>query len=672
MINKQFIKKTAPSLFNFVKNQPFLFRVAKGIERRVVARQYIKSRALNKSYSQKEFNLLLNTAKAKGLFDSHWYSANQCRVFSCEQEAFEDYLNKGTFSCINPSPNFDTELYYKCNTDIYLHGENALVHYMAHGEQEGRLAMPAARKWYPKAISSTADGTPKSKKIAMCFHVFYGEFIDYYANCLAKYEQQVDVFISVASDELASKAQSVFNACPKVNKVTVKVVPNHGRNFGPLLVEFAKDLQKYDLFCHMHSKKSLYSGRAQTQWADYLGEYLLKDQHVIKQVLNHFDNNPDTGIYYPTSFWMMPNWVNHWLKNKPHAKKMANEWEIKLTDDFIAYPAGGMFWARPQALKQLLNKSYDYDDFPGEPLPNDGSELHALERLIGLLAEKNGYQQLFYYPTSGQFTHDKSFILSQYVNSAEGLTHQLNSFEHISFDVFDTLVRRKYHAPDYAKLLLGKNLVEQGIVLNAHEFVKARNNAEFEVRKQKSFVGDVSIFETYLHLANSYNWTVEQANSYAEQEFAYDLEMILPKDEMVDLFNHLILSGKQVTVASDTYYTQKQVALMLAKVGVSVGFKLLVSSELGKRKDNGTLWQHIKESLPEGQSFIHVGDNAVADAQIPGDFGLQNLHILNPLDKWHAAGYANPFVGDLSLNEAQILKWGVLVSDFGRFPFLGE
>ena len=103
-----------------------------------------------------------------------------------------------------------------------------------------------------------------------------------------------------------------------------------------------------------------------------------------------------------------------------------------------------------------------------------------------------------------------------------------------------------------------------------------------------------------------------------------------------------------------------------------IGFELLVSSNLGKRKDNGTLWQHIKESLPAKQSFIHVGDNAVADAQIPGDYGLQNLHILNPLDKWHAGGFNNPFVGDLNLNEAQILKWGPLVSDFGRFPFLGE
>ncbi|MEI8664645.1 hypothetical protein P4S81_06495 [Pseudoalteromonas sp. B28] len=262
--------------------------------------------------------------------------------------------------------------------------------------------------------------------------------------------------------------------------------------------------------------------------------------------------------------------------------------------------------------------------------------------------------------------------MAQYVNTAEGLKNQLNNFEHISFDVFDTLVRREYFAPDYAKLLLGKALVESGVVSNAHEFVKTRNNAEFEVRKANNFVGDVTIFETYDYLGKQLGWSNEQAHSHAEQEFAYDLQMILPKDEMVDIFNELILAGKQVTVASDTYYTKDQVTLMLAKVGISVGFDLLVSSDLGKRKDSGTLWQHIKENLPEGQSFIHVGDNAVADAQIPGDFGLQNLHILNPLDKWQAGGFVNPFVGEQGLNEAQILKWGPLISDFGRFGFLGE
>jgi hypothetical protein len=110
MINKQFVKTRMPALFNFVKQQPFLFRVAKSVDRRLRARAYAKLNTDKKGYSQKQIILLLNQAKTYGLFDYAWYSANQCRVFSCEQEAFEDYLAKGSYSCVNPSPAFDTEL----------------------------------------------------------------------------------------------------------------------------------------------------------------------------------------------------------------------------------------------------------------------------------------------------------------------------------------------------------------------------------------------------------------------------------------------------------------------------------------------------------------------------------------------------------------------------------
>lgn len=63
-------------------------------------------------------------------------------------------------------------------------------------------------------------------------------------------------------------------------------------------------------------QKSLYSGREQTQWADYLTEYLLGDPYVTTQLLNIFADNEQIGMYYPTTFWMMPPWVNHVLKNR--------------------------------------------------------------------------------------------------------------------------------------------------------------------------------------------------------------------------------------------------------------------------------------------------------------------------------------------------------------------
>jgi lipopolysaccharide biosynthesis protein len=47
-----------------------------------------------------------------------------------------------------------------------------------------------------------------------------------------------------------------------------------------------------------------------------------------------------------------------------------------------------MFWARTEAIRPLLELGLDWQDYPAEPLPYDGSMLHAVERLLPLVAEK--------------------------------------------------------------------------------------------------------------------------------------------------------------------------------------------------------------------------------------------------------------------------------------------
>ena len=676
---KAIIKHRFPNIENILRNNPKLMKLAIKVERFLIRFQMRRhAKILNKNGHSKSLNYdekqLLKKAIRKGLFNYKWYCENQHHEFASEEAAFNDYLNKSTFSGVSPSPTFNNFDYLKSNLDIYHHDISPLAHYLLSGEKERRVHAPFSPKWTPqdKLDSDINVALIKKQKVAVCLHVFYGDFLDYYRDCLESFPVQVDLFISVSDPALKTLAIEKLSSLSCVNNIEVVSVPNRGRNFGPMLVEFGRKLLNYDLFCHLHSKKSLYSGRPQTQWADYLGEFLLHDPIVIAKAMTHMASDTECGIYYPTSFMMMPDWVNHWLKNIPFKNKFFEKWNIKDKSDFLAYPVGGMFWAKPIALKQLLDCDHEYKDFPEEPLPNDGSELHALERTIGLLAERNGYKQLFYYPELGQFTKDKTHVFANYTSSKEQLLHKIQTFEIISFDVFDTLVRRSHHVPDYAKLKLGKYLVEQGIVNDANQFVKLRNDAEFTVRKQKSFQGDVKLVETYLEISKILNLDKEKALHFSDMEFAYDLEMIESKDEVVDILNTLVGKKKSIYIISDTYYSEYQITLMLRKAGVANGYKLFVSSELDVRKDNGTMWSFMKSHLVNKGSFVHVGDNAVADAQIPGDFGLANLHILNPMDKWQAAGWANPFEGDNQLNEQQILKWGPLVSQFGRFPFLGE
>jgi lipopolysaccharide biosynthesis protein len=62
-----------------------------------------------------------------------------------------------------------------------------------------------------------------------------------------------------------------------------------------------------------------------------------------------------------------------------------------------------MFWARPQALKPLIDLGLTWDDYPDEPLPIDGTLLHALERLLPFSAAQSGYSYaLTYVETFGR------------------------------------------------------------------------------------------------------------------------------------------------------------------------------------------------------------------------------------------------------------------------------
>jgi lipopolysaccharide biosynthesis protein len=58
---------------------------------------------------------------------------------------------------------------------------------------------------------------------------------------------------------------------------------------------------------------------------------------------------------------------------------------------FFDFPNGTMFWCRPAALKPLLNLRLGWEDYPPEPVPYDGTILHAIERILPFVAENQGY-----------------------------------------------------------------------------------------------------------------------------------------------------------------------------------------------------------------------------------------------------------------------------------------
>ena len=81
-----------------------------------------------------------------------------------------------------------------------------------------------------------------------------------------------------------------------------------------------------------------------------------------------------------------------WNENREMAQELAERIGIATLPDHFEFPLGTMFWARTAALTPLLELGLSWEDYPPEPLPYDGTILHALERLLPFAVEHAGYE----------------------------------------------------------------------------------------------------------------------------------------------------------------------------------------------------------------------------------------------------------------------------------------
>jgi len=85
-----------------------------------------------------------------------------------------------------------------------------------------------------------------------------------------------------------------------------------------------------------------------------------------------------------------PNVVG-WDANRPYANWFSEKLGITSLPENITFPIGTMFWARTEALRSLIDLGLTWEDYPEEPLPYDGSILHALERLFPTIIQAQGF-----------------------------------------------------------------------------------------------------------------------------------------------------------------------------------------------------------------------------------------------------------------------------------------
>lgn len=241
---------------------------------------------------------------------------------------------------------------------------------------------------------SQATSSQNVSGVVLTAHVFYEDFADELLEALTHFPKDTRVLATTPSEDISAQLKASLDSLRLIHDV--RVTPNLGRNFGPLLVEFSDVLKKADSFIHVHSKKSTHSPRIAKEWLRRSTDLLLSATG-IQRCFDIFRQNEDVGILYSDSSDLIRGINFRWGRSKPKMMRIVGTspgFENIKWSGRLSFPAGGMFWVKTNAIRPLLELDWKYDMFPDEEGQIDGGTEHGIERLFGELVRAQGFRHV--------------------------------------------------------------------------------------------------------------------------------------------------------------------------------------------------------------------------------------------------------------------------------------
>ncbi|WGD28379.1 rhamnan synthesis F family protein [Ancylobacter sp. WKF20] len=260
---------------------------------------------------------------------------------------------------------------------------------LAHWIENGRPAGAWSRRVYSPLPAARGDaGRAAGLRTALHGHFHYPELVDDLLARLAANQSRPHLILTCDTEAKADQLRSALAAYQGPSQV--RLMPNRGRDIGPLLTGLADVISSgdYDVIGHVHGKRS-HSTDAQMgeRWRDFLFENLVGGRFaMVDTAIAAFAEDASLGLLMAEDPHVV-GWNANLELAQTLARRMGIDQPLPMQFDF---PLGTMFWARPAALKPLLDLHLTVEDYPEEPAPDDGTLLHALERLIPFAARQTG------------------------------------------------------------------------------------------------------------------------------------------------------------------------------------------------------------------------------------------------------------------------------------------
>ena len=213
----------------------------------------------------------------------------------------------------------------------------------------------------------------------------------------------------------------------------------------------------------------------------------------------------------------------------------------------------------------------------------------------------------------------------------------------VSFDIFDTIIKRPFYIPKDLFILLNKYFREYTNGISGMDFSKIRVYCENLTREQiqNKECQEITIDEIYKTIEKEYAIDKNILEKLKNKEIEYEIRFCERRNIGYELYSLALAMGKKVIFTSDMYLGNDVIKKILKKNGYTDNNKLYLSSEYRLTKSTGKLFKYILDELKiRPEEMIHIGDNYLSDVENPKKMGINAIHL--------------PKATDVALNEGKV------------------
>jgi rhamnosyltransferase len=237
----------------------------------------------------------------------------------------------------------------------------------------------------------------RSMRIAAAVNIVHPDMTEALLDRIDHLPGDVDVFVTTNERRRADAIRAILQERGR-GDIELRVVPSKvGKHMSAFLIGCREVLEpgRYDLIVKLHSKRSAKrSYNASRYFTRHQLDNLLGSPGYAANVIGLFQREPGLGVVFPPTIHTgVATMGSGWGTYRKRAEALARDLRIAVPIDEITplAPFGGMWIARPEALRRLTERDWSYEEFEPDGRFPDAPLGPTIERLISNAAGELGF-----------------------------------------------------------------------------------------------------------------------------------------------------------------------------------------------------------------------------------------------------------------------------------------